>query len=226
MELLLIEFRFHKKQVYEISPVSEYLKTLYTETSKNPIYYQWKNVKFRNAPYLALYYSVFYSVNPGYKVLPFMKPFGYHDADVERIVILYDEITKEPKWVYFGSHGNGHGCWRKWDECEKTEDNLLCLYVSYKSHGFYPNAGKWIRAFGFINDVTGNHIQWRPQLIDFQNANDQSWSDTHYQVCEGINTPKNTVDPTENSITFLQRFNLAFPCVRKHLAMQSKISVV
>lgn len=210
-----IEFRFHKDQKHPVSRVSDFLAVPVTELSATPVYFVKKRVEFRGAVYLAYYYSVFYAANPGYTIsclscFPRFKNIGVHKADVERIVILLDEATETPKFVYFGAHGGGHGCWRDWDAAEKTNDGHLVVYVSCQSHGFYPSAGTWIRVFGLANDVTADHSRWRPQLADLQDANTQSWSSTHFQVSDGINGPQNAVDPTVNSISFCERLCLPF----------------
>lgn len=216
-----VEFRFHKDQKYCITPVSKFLGIQVSEKTKTPIYYQYKRVHFDNKWYIGLYYSVFYEANPGY-----LGGFaGYHDADVERFVILFNEKSLHPEWVYFGAHGNGMGCWRRWSECQKTPDGLLCVYVSSSSHAFYPSPGIWVRGFGVLNDETGDHRRWRPIMADFHDARKQTWSQTHPQVQKGINSPLNVSDPTRNSITLGQRFFLALPNVKEKLKNEEKVQV-
>lgn len=67
------------------SRVSDFLKLAVTERTSTPIYYQYKRVEFKNITYVALYYSVFYVINPGFHVmaLPCLPLVGFHVADVE-----------------------------------------------------------------------------------------------------------------------------------------------
>lgn len=136
-----------------------------------------------------------------------------------------------PSWVYFGAHSGGHGCWRRWEECNQvvTQEGYLVLrvYVSPRSHAFYPGPGTWLRAFGVMNDVTAADNVWMPKKDDYENAHAQSWSTSHFQVKRGINGPQNCIDPSVSSITFSQRaFGLAFASVRGRLAQQPRITVL
>lgn len=67
-------------------------------------------------------------VNPGYMSI------GFHPADVEKIIILRNQITKEPMHVYYGAHGHGEGMWLPWSKTERYQNSLL-VYVSPTSHG-------------------------------------------------------------------------------------------
>lgn len=202
-----------------MSRVSTFLNVAVTELSDRPVYYQYKRAFYQGKWYTALYYSVFYTTNPGYTPLNI----GFHVADVERIVILYDEVTNKPEHVYFGAHGKGMGCWRKFSECERVGNDILVVYVSAESNAFYPSAGVWVRGFGFANDVTGNDTRWQPTTGDFTDARKQSWSYTHFQVAKGINSPLNVPDPTENSISLTQRFAIALPFVSKQLKKETRL---
>lgn len=236
--LLPVEFRFHRRQQHEVMSVSRFLGvTPASETSERPVYYRIKRVAFREKEYIALYYAVFYAANPGFHVCCCMgsgrtggsraSGIGYHEADVERIVILLDEHTRWPRWVYYGAHGGGQGCWRRWEDAEKAHDGVLVVYVSYRSHGFYPSAGTYWRAFGLANDITGDGVRWRPRLDeDFQDAMAQTWTLSHFQVRRGINGPQNAVDPSATSITAWERFALALPMVRSRLAAAPKLEVL
>ena len=201
--------------------VSSFLNVEAKETSKRPIYYRFKNVIFRDKVYKALYLSLFWKVNPGYSLLG--TTIGKHGADVERIVILYDDDT--PEWVYFGAHSYREGQWVEYKKCEKTPDNKLKVYVSPQSHGMYPQKLTYCRLFGFANESCSHCTQpWEPQPDDFCDATKQTWSDTHYQVIRGVNSPMNAVDPGVNSITSFQRF--ALPLYKSKLEKVTKIRVL
>lgn len=87
--------------------------------------------------------------------------------------------------VFWGAHGSGHGQWVAWDKCLHTSDGLLRAFVSYKSHGFYPEPRTYWRAWGTINDVCGEARQWRPEAKDFTDASKQAWTQSHFQVRRG-----------------------------------------
>lgn len=101
-------------------------------------------------------YRWYYAMNPGIGccfAFPGSRTMGSHEHDMEGVVILFDEHGS-PKHVYFQAHGYGQGVWRTWEECEKTENGLLVVYVARYSHASYPNSRVYLRGFGFANDVT------------------------------------------------------------------------
>ena len=103
----------------------------------------------------------------------------------------------------------------------------LRVYVSPRSHAFYPSAGRWIRVLGMVNDLAAADNVWQPSPADFQAAHSQSWSTSHFQVRRGINGPQNCVDPTVSSMTFMERaVGIIFPCVRTRLAAQPRIRII
>ena len=208
-----IEFRFSNKQSVFNSPVSKFLGSALTETSERPIYYFTKRLTYLGAVYKAIVLSLFYDVNPGY----FCCKIGFHPADVEHIVVLYDMLTNEPKHVYFAAHGKGEGMWLPYEQCMKNEAGGLVVYVSPTSNAMYPNAGRYMRLCGVANDVCEDGLRWVPGTHDFQDALSQSWSDTHYQVAKGINSPKNISPPVAKSITPLERVFLFLPNVKGKL---------
>lgn len=225
---IALEFRFAPTQSQMPSAISRYLNTTFSEQSETPIYYHYKRANWRGKTYLALFYMIFYAHNPGYK--PFRlcgigKSLGEHAADIEHLVILFEneDLTK-PAVVYFGAHGTGQGQWVAWDKCEKNSEGALRLYVSPTSHAMYPKPGCYLRIFGFANDVTTKKgASWTPAPADFVHSHDQSWSDSHYQVARGINTPKNMSEPASTSITPHERFLMALPAIRKKLKVSVRI---
>ena len=212
--LIPVTFVFSKKQKVQNTPVSDYLGLVpASEESKRPIYFHWKpNFEFKSFRWNALFYSLFYVTNPGYKIG--CCTIGEHSADVEKIVILYDKVTNKPEWVYFGSHGKGQGIWKEYTKCRFANDGSLLVYVSPSSHGMYPEPKTYWRILGFANDECsddGEH--WKPQDSDYESSYHQAWSDTHFQVSTGINSPLHTPEPGEHSITNVERFLLCLPCI-------------
>lgn len=222
LKLVPFEICFSKKQQYKPSRVSDFLEMPRTEASETPVYYHFKKVLYKDTTFIALYYSLFYQANPGY-----ICKLGFHIADVERLIILCDFKTLEPMHVFFGAHGNGQGTWRAYKDCEKNQNGILRVYVSPQSHAFYPHAKCHWRLFGFANDVTcGDGEKWVPKARDYSSSQTQSWTISHYQVVRGVNNPKNVPDPESKSISPLQRFMIAFPCVCICLKYVPKICVL
>ena len=220
--MLPVVFCFHSLEAYVNTKVSHFLGINPTETSVRPLYYHWKTVAFMNKKWDALYYSLFWTVNPGYSIGCFKV--GDHPADVERLVILFDQRSKEPMWVYFGAHGKGEGVWKKYSECRFDKEGRLKVYVSPYSHGLYPAPGIYYRIFGLANDVCDESGEkWVPMLDDFQHSLKQSWSHTHYQVARGINSPLNVPDPTERSISTMERFLIGVPLIKKRVTSSEKL---
>lgn len=199
----MIAFVFSKDQQFVNSRISDFVGVPVSEKTARPLYFMWRKIAFRGKEWDALFYSLFWTVNPGYKICG--KKAGYHAADVETVVILHDEM-KMPKWVYFGAHSKGQGVWKEWADCEFTEDGNLKVYVSPQSHAFYPSGKTYYRICCLANDVCrGDGEVWSPKVNDYEDSALQTWSKSHYQVIRGINTPLNVSNPPESSITCLGR---------------------
>lgn len=212
--LVPIVIQLSKNQQLQNSCVSNFLGLEPSEQTQRPIYYHWKDLNYKGQTWSALFYVLFYEYNPGYKIAG--KSVGYHQGDVERVVILYATDTKRPTWVYFGAHGRGQGIWLPFEKCQFTKDSELIVYVSPSSHGFYPTPRTYLRIGCFANDVCdAKGEQWKPSRVNFESSRTQVWSDTHYQVRPGINSPLNTPDPSEHSITDLERILFCIPFIRK-----------
>ncbi len=208
-----ISIQFSKRQQFKNSSVSVFLGLSPTEKTHRPIYYHWKEIEYKGQRWDALYYVLFYTYNPGYKV--FWKILGFHEADVEKVIVLYDKDTKEPTWVYFGAHGRGQGVWLEYNKCKFTKDGMLRAFVSPTSHAFYPKVKRYFRLCFFANDVCDEQgEQWIPSPTDFEPSENQVWTNTHYQVRPGINSPFNTPNPNEHSIKTWERILLFLPSVR------------
>jgi hypothetical protein len=212
--IIPISIQFSKGQQFKNSRVSDFLCLSPSENTNRPMYYHWKELDYKGKQWDALYLVLFYRYNPGYKV--FGKIAGFHEADVEKLVVLYSKDTKQPTWVYFGAHGRGQGVWVEYSKCKFTENGELLAFVSPTSHGFYPQPKRYWRVCFFANDVCDEHgEQWTPSFEDFEPSENQVWSNTHYQVRPGINSPFNTPQPNEHSITTWERILLFLPSVRK-----------
>lgn len=217
--MIPIVFVFSKDQVFTNSRISDFIGVPVSEKTARPLYYKRSTVTFKGKVWDGLFYSLFWTVNPGYDICG--KTFGYHPADVETLVILHDDM-KMPKWVYFGAHSKGQGVWKEWTKCDFTEDGKkITVYVSPQSHAFYPCAKTYYRICGFANDVCrGDGEMWSPRVDDFEDSALQTWSKTHYQVKRGINTPLNVSDPAESSIGCLGRFFICLPQIFKLVCIQ------
>jgi hypothetical protein len=210
-------FQFSIKESLKNSRVSDFISVQPSEKTERPIYSHKKNLTYKGKDWDAWFYVLFWTTNPGYKI--FGRTVGYHEGDVERIVILHDKESDTPTWVYFGAHGKGQGIWREYNKCAFTNEGALIVYVSPESHGLYPKPRTYLRIAGFANDTCDAKGElWRPQPDDFEASENQTWSQTHYQVRRGINNPFRTPDPSEHSITDWERFFLFFPCVQKKVS--------
>jgi hypothetical protein len=144
--------------------------------------------------YIYLEYEFVYEANSaigcGYCCFPTSECLGYHEGDREHVIMLLDKGTFQVKHVFFKAHGKGQGVWLPWEECEKTYDGKLKVYVARGSHACYPHPQTYIRIFGLANDLCsdrGRYVTFRP--------NGSYESDYHPQI---------------TSITFCERFFLPF----------------
>jgi hypothetical protein len=211
--------QFSKGQQTKNACVSDFLQLPPTEKTERPIYYHWKDHEYRGQVWDALYYVLFYPYNPGYQVL--CKTVGFHEGDLERVIVLYSKDTKEPKWVYFGAHGQGQGVWREYAKCKFSNDGTLRVFVSPTSHAFYPEAHSYSRVCFAANDVCDESgEEWKPLPSDFEPSENQIWSETYQQLRPGINSPLYARAPNEHSISHWERILLFLPCVRKAITMK------
>lgn len=215
-QILPVCIQFSKHQQMKNSRVSDFLGLSPTEKTDRPIYYHWKEFFYKGQVWDALFLVLFYECNPGYKV--FGKIAGFHEADVEKLVVLYSKETKQPTWIYFGAHGRGQGTWMEYKNCNFTTDGELRAFVSPTSHGFYPQLKRYWRVCFAANDVCDEQgEQWKPSPFDFEPSEKQIWTRSHYQVRPGINSPFHTPNPNEHSIKSWERILLCLPFVRKRI---------
>ena len=152
MDLLKLQLRFHKKEIY--FPSTPDFK-LINELEDSIIYYNEEDYKYTNKTYKSISYFIKYIYNSaigcGGCFCPQSEMLGFHNKDGEKVKVLFDKETNEPKFVYFSAH-NIEGKWYSYEECEKTENNELIIYVALGSHANYPKSGIWFRIFGLAND--------------------------------------------------------------------------
>lgn len=205
------------------SRISNFLNVSVSEFSAMPVYFSSSvlPVFYKNFTYWTLTFSLFFSENPGY----WKSTFGYHAADVERVVLLFDtpSCNTTPAYVYFGAHSRAEGTMVPWEQCDKHHSTgALLIYVSKRSNAFYPKPGRYVRIFGFANDVcvsakSKSATIWFPTEDDFEKADNQTWSASHRQVAKGINSPMYVAGASERSILWWERFFLAIPFVRNRV---------
>lgn len=150
MSLPAIELRFHTKETTFPTDLETSLnRSNVCYTFDGHTQYQGKEYKYTN-------YRWYYTVNDGIGccyIAPKSVAMGYHQNDLEGVSVLFDESDK-PAHVYFHAHSTGHGMWRTWEQCEKSDKGHLVVYVARNSHASYPAAKLYGRAFGFANDTT------------------------------------------------------------------------
>lgn len=105
--------------------------------------------------YYVTTYSFYYTENMaigfGWRLNPTASCLGYHPHDIE-YVSIYRPLDNGDAYVYFSAHSRTQGMWKRLDDCEKTEEGELCVYVSLNSHACYPAPKTYWRCFGFAND--------------------------------------------------------------------------
>ena len=166
MDPIKLELRLHKNEIY--FPSTDDFK-LINKIENSIIYYNTELYTYNNVEYDSISYMINYIYNGaigcGNCCFPASKKLGFHNIDRERIKILIDKETGEPKYVYFSAHAS-EGKWYSYDKCEKNKDGNLIIYSALDSHANYPHSGRWLRIFGFANDKCsskGEHIV--PELI-------------------------------------------------------------
>lgn len=227
-----LAYRFSKKQTLANSRISSFLGSDVSEQDDRPVYYALDRVRFRGQEWFSITFSLFFLNNPGYSIFGYTV--GEHAVDVECITVLFDLGCIEPSWVYFRAHGKGQGVWREWKDCERNtmrcdgeEREVLNVYVSPMSHGMYPEGRNYPRLFGLANDVCdGDGELWIPGEACRCDARKQSWSESHYQVKRGINTPANISPPLDRSISDVERFCLVLPAIAKRVREGECVEII
>lgn len=143
--MIPIELRFHKNEKYFLN----IRKSCYSTSL-----YIYHGVEYKSVNY-KLYYDTNGAIGCGYCCFPKSERLGFHPNDIERLKILLDKETNEPKFVFFSRHSI-EDKWIPWEKCKKTDDNYLIIYVARGSHANYEKSGIWIRIFGLANDMCSN----------------------------------------------------------------------
>jgi mRNA-degrading endonuclease YafQ of YafQ-DinJ toxin-antitoxin module len=133
-----------------------------------PIYYNISTYAYNGTRYKSVLYFVYYQKNLAIglnSTMPNNPSLGYHDKDIERLIVLHDMQTNEPKYVYTSGHAQ-EGEWTEYKKCKLDGDHLV-IYSALYSHRHSTRAKTYWRMFGFANDHTsdkGKHINM--QLVN------------------------------------------------------------
>lgn len=96
------------------------------------------------------YYPHNYAIGLGWELNPTSEALGYHQHDVEYLLLYY--LNGSPVKVYFSEHGLSEGTWCDYGECE-FGSGYLVTYAARNSHANYPSAGLKRRLYDTANDV-------------------------------------------------------------------------
>lgn len=137
--------------------------------------FEYMGVDYASRSY-QFYFPENMAIGCGWCCFPRAERLGYHEHDVEGVVVLYSYDDMLPKWVYYGAHSRGQGVWVAWDRCEKARDGALVVYAARGGHGMYPKGRTYLRGFGFANDACsarGRHIRVTEYLpaVNWKGAN-------------------------------------------------------
>lgn len=152
-----LELRFHSAEHY--FPVTKEDMAVFRTVLYDyaPCYINTRQMTYKDVLYDVVLYAFHYAYNGaigcGYPCFPYAPALGYHEKDIERVAVLLDTLTHEPKHVYFFAHGKGQGSWKPWKACEKNDAGDLVVYVARASHAAYPSRGTRLRIFGLANDA-------------------------------------------------------------------------
>ena len=167
-----IQLRLHPKEKFFPSDSNFYLIDIY------PIYYKIGSYAYNGTRYKSVIYEIYYQENGAIglnSISTYNSNLGYHNKDIERIIVLHDNNNDLPMYVFFSAHAQ-EGKWYKFRECEYTDKELI-VYASLNSHSNRPHAGIAWRVFGFANDYTsekGKHLTLTPIKDDTISYNAQN----------------------------------------------------
>jgi hypothetical protein len=100
---------------------------------------------------ISFFYPENMAIGTGWSFFPRATELGYHRHDIEHVSIYFE--GDKPSMVYFSAHNSKQGTWVKWEDCERSKNGNLIVYVARGSHANYPHAGTYWRVFGTANDV-------------------------------------------------------------------------
>ena len=93
-----------------------------------------------------------YAIGFGWELDPTNATLGYHQYDVEYVLIYYPHSSTIPSKVFFSCHGLTEGNWMPYSQCEFNNSKVV-TYCARNSHANYPSPGLKKRILGFANDV-------------------------------------------------------------------------
>jgi len=212
-----VQLRFHKKELcYGVnSPIDPTKMNVCFRTFRKPFAFE-RTKKEYDIETIYFYYTQNLAMGCwGTYIQPTSEFWGFHDHDVEKVSILYEPGTEDPQWVYFSAHSMVQGTWMAWEDCQKTPEGRLVIYVARSSHASYPTPGLRLRIFGFANDTcnsTGRHIDLDAiPAVDWKSEN-------------GVSLSSQPITPPQQSITFFRRFfaTYAWPASLKAKCIETK----
>lgn len=134
-----------------------------SNSKKNPIYVEYIYSKTE----LYIIYTTLYMFN-GEIHCGFLIPCGFHEGDIEHVIVKINLQTKEPDKVFFSAHRDGY--WFPWHTIHSHGTHPL-IYVASMTHANYPTKGLLLRCFGLLSDQTDGKIFWKPQKKIILHAN-------------------------------------------------------
>lgn len=117
---------------------------------------------------ILLLYTTLYLFN-GELTCGFMIPCGFHNGDIEHIIVSLNKRTFEPNKIFYSSHHDGF--WFPWKLINKVDITHPVVYVAHKSHANYPKKGLFMRYYGLINDKTDGLVEFIPNEIRWLHIN-------------------------------------------------------
>jgi hypothetical protein len=93
------------------------------------------------------------------------KQTGYHEADWEHVIYLYDKETLKLTRARYSAHADIEGQWLSPEDLE-YENGHPVVYISHRAHACYPQEKNWLRVYGFANDKCNKGYKWEPYILD------------------------------------------------------------
>jgi len=127
------------------------------QNTEHPIYVE--SITWENSIYLI--YTNLYMFN-GEIHCGYVIPCGFHEGDIEHLIVQLDAHSYEPHQIFLSSHRNGY--WFPWKSI-RTYGTHPLVYVASMTHAMYPTNGYFLRCFGLLSDHTDGKIFWKPKKI-------------------------------------------------------------
>lgn len=125
------------------------------KNDKHPIYVEY----IYSEKEVYIIYTTLYMFN-GEIHCGFLIPCGFHEGDIEHVIVKINLQTKQPDQMFFSAHHNGY--WFPWKAIHTYGTHPL-VYVASMTHANYPINGLLLRCFGLLSDRTDGKIFWKPQ---------------------------------------------------------------